>query len=118
MDFIDAFQQAGVLARLTLLVGFGPLGLAMAYVLRPEERTLAIMRPVSLAAIFAAICGLTAGLIGILMGIATTMPQPVHESRVYVGLSEALVAPLVNFGLLAIAWLLVAAGMVRRPRLA
>ena len=76
MDFIDAFNQAGIFAKLSLLVGFGPLGLAIVYVLRPAERTLAIMRPVSLAAIFAGICGLVAGLIAVLMGVANG-PRPV-----------------------------------------
>lgn len=56
MDFVDAFKQSGIFGKLSLLVGFGPPGLAIAYVLRPAERTLAILRPVSLAAIFAAIC--------------------------------------------------------------
>jgi hypothetical protein len=117
MDFVDAFNQAGILGKLSLLVGFGPLGFAIAYVLRPSERTLAIMRPMSLAAIFAAICGLAAGFIAILMGVASTHPpQLLHMPAVYIGLSEALAAPLVNFGLLATAWLLVAAGMIRRPR--
>jgi hypothetical protein len=116
MDFIDAFNQAGIIGKLSLLVGFGPLGLAIGYVLRPAERTLAIMRPVSLAAIFAGICGLVAGLIAILMGVARSAAT-VHVASVYVGLSEALVPPFVNFGLLAAAWLLVAVGMFRRPRL-
>ena len=117
MDFIEAFNQSGIFARLTFLVGFGPPGLAIFYVLRPAERTLAIMRPVSLAAIFAGISGWVAGLIAVLMGVAATMPQPVHVANVYVGLSEAFVALLVNFGLLAVAWLLVAVGMMRRSRL-
>jgi hypothetical protein len=51
MDFIEALKQSGIFAQLSLLVGFGPPALAIAYVRRPEERTLAIMRPVSLAAI-------------------------------------------------------------------
>jgi hypothetical protein len=117
MDFVEALKQSGIFAQLSLLVGFGPPALAIAYVRRPEERTLAIMRPVSLAAIFAALCGLVAGLVAVLMGVAATLPRPVHVSNVYIGLSEALVPPFVNFGLLAAAWLLVAVGMLRRPRL-
>jgi hypothetical protein len=117
MDFVDAFNQSGFFAKLSLLVGFGPPGLAIAYVLRPAERTLTILRPVSLAAIFAAICGLVAGLIAILMGVAATLPETVHVSNVYIGLSEAFVPPFVNFGLLSAAWLLVAIGMMRRPHL-
>jgi hypothetical protein len=117
MNLIDAFRESGGFARLSLLTGFVPLGLAIAYVRRPAERTLAIMRPLSLAAIFAAICGLVAGLIAVLMGVAVTLPKPVHVANVYKGLSDALVAPFLNFGLLAVAWLLVAVGMMRRPRL-
>jgi hypothetical protein len=116
MDFVEAFNQSGIFAKLSLLMGFGPPGLAIAYILRPAERKLAILRPVSLASIFAAIGGLVAGLIAVLMGVAATA-GPVAVSNVYVGLSEALVAPLVNFGLLSVAWLLVAIGMMRRPRL-
>jgi hypothetical protein len=116
MDFVEAFKQSGMFAKLSLLVGFAPPGLAIAYVLRPAERTLAILRPVSLAAIFAAICGFVAGLIAVLMGVAATA-GPLAVSNVYAGLSEALVAPFVNFGLLSAAWLLVAIGMMRRPRL-
>jgi hypothetical protein len=37
-------------------------------------------------------------------------------SNVYRGLSESLVPALVNFGLLAVAWVLVAAGMLRVVR--
>jgi hypothetical protein len=117
MDLVDAFNQSGIFAKLSLLAGFGPPGLALAYVLRPAERTLALMRPVSLAAIFAAISGMVAGWTAILMGIAATLPRPVHVPNVYMGLSEALVPPFLNFGLLAAAWLLVAVGMMRRPRL-
>ena len=118
MDVIDAFHQAGILAKLTLLVGLATPGLAIAYVLRPGERTLAIMRPVSLAAIFASISGLTAGLIAVLTGIAAPLPQPADGPRIiYIGLSEAFVPLLLNFGFLAVAWLLVALGMTRRPRL-
>jgi len=116
MDFSEAFRQSGMFAKLSLLVGFGPIGLAIAYVFRPSERTLALMRPVSLAAIFAGICGLLAGLIAILTGIAATQSESLNMSGVYAGLSESLVAPFVNFGLLSTAWLLVALGMMRRPR--
>ena len=114
MDLTEAFNQSGIFAKLSVLVGFGPLALAAAYVLRPAERTLAIMRPVSLAAIFAAICGWVGGLILILTAIAATLPEPVRWSNVFAGVSESLVPPFVNFGLLAVSWLLVAIGMSRQ----
>jgi hypothetical protein len=113
--FLDAFNQSGIFGKLSMLVAFGPLGLAIAYFVRPGDRVLAVLRPVSLAAIFAGVAGLTAGLIAILMGVAATA-APINIARVSAGLSEALVAPFVNFGSLAAAWLLVAVGMMRvRP---
>ena len=114
MDLVDAFNQAGLFAKLSLLVGFTPLLAAIAYVVRPTERTLAFMRPISLAAIFAGICGLAAGFIAVLMGLAASQPDQTVMRAVYPGLAEALVPAFVNFGCLAAAWLLVAAGMLRR----
>ena len=116
MDFIEAFQQSGLFARLSLFLGIAPLLVAVFYAYRPSERTLAMMRPLSLASIFAAIAGVAAGLIGVLMGIGATAPGQ-FPRMAYVGLSEALVPVLFNFGLLAVAWVLVTGGMMRRPRL-
>jgi hypothetical protein len=72
-----------------------------------------IMRPVSLAAIFAAISGLVVGLIAALIGMGTTLPQWADMSPFFLGVAEAFVAPFFNFGLLAAAWLIVAVGMAR-----
>ena len=112
MDLVDAFHQAGLFAKMSLLVGFAPLVVAGVYLFRPAERTLAYLRPLSLTAIFGALSGLAAGVIAVLRGMATspdTLP-----SQYYLGLSEAAVPAFFNFGLLAIAWLLVTAGMLRR----
>ena len=116
MDFFQAFNQSGIIAKMSLLAGFVPLGFALAYAVRPAERTLVILRPVSLASIFAGICGLMAGLIAILRGVAATSGPVASVPALYVGLSEALVAIFVNTGILAISWLLVAVGMLRRQR--
>ena len=112
MDLFEAFNQAGLLAKMSLLIGFAPLFPAVAYLIRPTERTLAFMRPVSLTATFGGLSGLGAGLIAVLRGMAL-IPEP-SASQVYLGLSEAAVPAFFNFGLLAIAWLLVTAGMLRR----
>jgi hypothetical protein len=118
MDLIEAFNQSGWFAKLSLLAGFIPLWFATAYALRPAERTLALLRPVSLAAMFAAISGVTAGLIAVLRGVAVTLPEPfAARADVYVGLSEAMVPVFVNFGCLAVSWALVGIGMLRRQRL-
>jgi hypothetical protein len=39
-----------------------------------------------------------------------------HVPSVYSGLSEALVPAFFNFGWLAVSWLMVAVGMMRRAR--
>jgi hypothetical protein len=117
MDLTDAFRQSGLFARLSLLLGFGPLAVGMFYMYRPSERTLTMIRPLSLAAIFGALAGTVSGLVAVLMGVAATLPRPVGWSNVVLGLSEALVPAFVNFCLLAVAWVLVALGMMRRPRL-
>jgi hypothetical protein len=114
MDIVEAFNQSGVFAKLSLLAGLVPPGVAIVYAVRPTERKLAFMRPVSLAAIFAGISGLTAGLIAVLLGVAATPQGQIGMSHVYLGLSEAIVPAFMNFGFLAMAWLLVAAGMLRR----
>lgn len=114
MYFVEAFRESGVFAKLSLFLGFGPLAVAIVYAYRPSDRPLALLRPLSLASIFGAIAGLTAGLTTVLMGLAATPPGNISRA-VYAGLSEALVPALVNFGLLAVSWVLVTLGMLRRP---
>jgi len=70
------------------------------------------MRPVSLAAIFAGVCGVVTGFIAILQGLSASA-NPAWQ-YVYMGMSEALVPAFLNFGLLSASWLLVAVGMWRR----
>jgi hypothetical protein len=120
MSLTEAFNEAGILAKLSVLVGVVPLVVAIAYAIRPTDPRLALLRPISLAAIFAGVCGATAGLIVVLRGIAATLSlsKPVFTmAGPFVGLSEALVPILVNFGCLTVAWVLVAVGMLRRQRM-
>lgn len=112
MDLIETFNQSSVFAKLSLLVGFAPLAVALSYVVRPLERTLAYMRPVSLAAIFAGVCGVALGVIVVLQGLSASASPEWRNA--YLGVAEALAPAFVNFGLLSASWLLVAAGMVRR----
>lgn len=114
MDLVDAFHESGLLAKLSLFAALGPLIAAVAYVVRPAERTLALMRPTALASVFAGVSGMCVGIITVLRGLAVS-PNP-GMSSVYLGLSEALVPAFFNFGLLAAAWLLIAVGMLRRAR--
>jgi len=111
---VEILRQAGVVALLSLMIDFVPLVMAVAYVLRPSERRLALMRPLSLAGLFAALAGAVVGFVNVLRGIAVDS-QPFADGyhRVAAGASESLVPTFVGFACLTFAWLLVAVGMSR-----
>lgn len=94
--------------------GVGAFGSALAYAIRPTERRLALMRPLSLASIFAALCSFFVGLANVLQGAGATTEWGIHGfGRMLMGLSETLIPLFVAFALLAVAWLLVAVGHQR-----
>ncbi len=113
-NLVDLFREVSLFAKLTIVVAIAAFGLAVAYGFRPTERKLVLMRPVSLAAIFATISGLLGGWIAVLGGIAATPDGQLPASAVYRGIAESLTVGFVCFGLLAAAWLVVAVGMLRR----
>jgi len=112
---MEVIRHASILALLTLIIDVAPLAMALAYVARPTERRLALMRPFSLAGLFAALSGGTLGFINVLRGIGmTTMPLSADAyGRMALGASESLVPMFVGFACLTAAWLLVAVGMSR-----
>ena len=114
MQILGFLTQAGGVALLSMFVGVIPLGFGVAYAIRPNEHRLAIMRPVSLATIFAALCGLVAGVANVLRNVAVR-ETPLLTGVGALGLSEALVPMFVGFGCLTVAWLCVAAGLWRHP---
>ena len=67
-----SLAQTSVVAKLGLLVGLAPLVLGMLYAIRPSERRLALMRPISLAAIFAALCTMIVGMVGAITSLAAS----------------------------------------------
>jgi hypothetical protein len=106
--------QASLFARLTLILGIVPLVMAVVYVIRPTERHLALMRPLSLAGLFASIAGSVLGFMNVL-GLVWKRELTAETYRVMaVGSSEALVPVLVGLAALTAAWLLVAVGMGRQ----
>jgi hypothetical protein len=111
---MGVLRNASTFALLTLIVGMVPLIMAVVYVSRPTERHLALMRPLSLAALFAATAGGVLGGINVL-SFAWTRELSAENYRVMaVGTAESLVPVLVGFASLSVAWLLVAVGMGRR----
>lgn len=114
MLFFEIVTRAGIVALLSLIVTLLPLGAGLAYAIHPTEARLTLMRPLSLAGIFAALTGFVSGLVSILrmIGISAT---PVESSWIAIGLAEALVPLLVAFGSLTIGWLCAALGLKRHP---
>ena len=107
-----AIVQLTFLLVITLFL----LGVAISFAVRPSERKLGMLRPLSLALVFAlvgALCG----------GLANTFQAAVSRSACGRGgescgnhavrYSEALVPGAVGFAVLAIAWGLAAIGLRR-----
>ena len=111
---IDAFRYAGLVPKLSMLMGVVPLALAVVYAIWPTEQRLTLMRPLSLAAMFAAISGTVLGVVNVFLYMSRSEP-PTFSHNAVLGLSEALFPVFLGFGCLTAAWLLVALGMWRRP---
>ena len=110
----DILHQASILALLSLMVAVVPMMMGIVYAIRPTEARLALMRPLSLAGLFAGLCGLSTGIVNLLRGIGMHGVANMQFEAVAVGLSEALVTLVVSFGCLTIGWLCVALGMSRQ----
>jgi len=103
-----------VFARLTLILCVVPLVMAVVYAARPTEQNLALMRPLSLASLFAAIAGTLLGFINVLQVFWSRGASSETYRVMAIGAAESLVTVLVGFGCLTVAWLVVAIGMGRR----
>jgi hypothetical protein len=112
------FQEANMIGIylmgfVILVSGVGALGTAIAYALSPTEHKLALMRPLSLASIFAAVCSFSVGAATALKGGADANLSADGVTVMVAGLSESLVPLFVAFAFLAVAWLLVGLGLRR-----
>ena len=111
---LDMFPRMGVVALGTMLTSLLPLIVAVLYVVRPTERLLMLMRPLSLAVVFAALSGFAMGAAIILRGLAVVDGKPPHLGNLLMGMAENWLPVHVAFGCLCAAWLLIAAGTMRR----
>ena len=109
---ISALSHASLVALASMFMGVVPLTMGVVYVIWPNERRLALMRPLSLATIFAALSGSTLGVLNVLTGIGMRT-DPVVPRVAWIGFAEALVPIFVGFACLTVAWLCVAIGMRR-----
>ena len=112
MELFEMFRQMGLAALFSIVVSFLPLIAAGAYLFKPTEQRLAMMRPLSLAGIFAGLNGSSLGAINTLRGLWL---EPPRDGRILaISSAESIVPLYVAFSCLMLAWLLVSAGMWRR----
>ncbi len=110
---MEMLHNAGGFAKLTLAMGLVPLIMAIIYVIHPTERNLALMRPLSLAGLFASLSAPLLGAVITLRDIGTTGLAQASYGRLAASASEALVPAFFGFACLSVAWVLVAVGMSR-----
>ena len=110
----EMFREAGIVAKLSLLLALVPLGAGIAYAVRPTESKLALMRPLCLAGLFGALTGTLAGLLNAFHFTGMTSGATIVSGVPLIGLSEAVVPLFVASGSLTVAWLCVALGMRRQ----
>jgi hypothetical protein len=114
---MEMWHQMGVFAKVSLLISLLPLVMATAYVVHPNERRLALMRPFSLAGLFAGLATVTVGFVHVLQGIAVsydpTLERRMNYGAIAAGASESFVPVTIGLACLSVAWLLVAVGMSR-----
>jgi hypothetical protein len=110
---LNILTQAGIFSLLSIVVALVPIGMGILYAVRPTEGRLALMRPLSLAGLFAGLAGLLSGLMNGLMHVS--MSPGIPPERLALWVSESLVPLFIAFGSLTVGWLCVALGMTRRP---
>ena len=111
---METVRNVSLAGLLTLVLTFVPFVMAVAYVVRPTERRLALMRPLSLAGLFAALSGTVLGFINVFVGLGSKGFSVENYTVTAIGSAESLVPLLLGFANLTVAWLLIAAGMGRQ----
>lgn len=104
--------RAGFASLMGLLICLVPVVAGAWYALRPSERLLSVMRPLTLGAIFAALCSFVLALANTGVAISMMSNLDLASTRV-VGavISEGMAPVVASFACLAAAWFFVAIGM-------
>ena len=109
---MQSIRGASFAALFGLLICLIPAVVASCYAIRPSERLLGLMRPLSLAAIFSA-CGsfmLSLTSTFAMLGRMKTADSE-YLKRTAAGMAEGTAPVAASLALLTAAWLLVAIGM-------
>jgi hypothetical protein len=112
------FMRAGGFAMWFILaLGLACLVLTGSFIWRPAERKLAMIRPLSLATVFATLAGVTTGLAATTKYVAAR-PELAGSADlpilVLIGIGESLANAILGFSILMLVWILVAVGLRRQ----
>jgi hypothetical protein len=111
---IDLLLNGFVHVSVILLLSLSTLVQAVSFAVRPGERKLGVLRPLSLATTFSVLSATCAG-IGASLKFAADLPAGESVVSVLVaGLAESMVPGVFAFAVLAISWALAAVGFTRQ----
>jgi hypothetical protein len=106
------FGNASPVSLFGFLLCMVPLLAAVWFAFRPSERLLSVMRPLTLGAVFAALCNLALAIANSCIAVSMMTALDLEGVRwVATGLSEGLAPVVASFACLTVAWFLVAIGM-------
>jgi hypothetical protein len=110
---MKALLYLGPAAVLGLLITAVPLVVAILFAVRPSASRLELMRPVTLAAIFASLAGICLSLANSFVGINRHSGGNVvaYAAEVF---AESVIPAFVSFAMMAAAWLIIAMAMRRQ----
>jgi hypothetical protein len=109
---LSVLRQTSLFTKFGLIVSLAPLIAGIVYAIRPDERRLALMRPLSLAGIFAAVSSLLLGMTNALEAISRSGTDVATGFKPAASmLAEAMIPSFVGFACLTVAWLCVAAAI-------
>ena len=107
-----------VIVLFVALVGLAALATAIRFAIRSTEQGLAVLRPLSAATTFAALCAFRLGVAVALVNVIRKLEAAADPAataaawRMFLaGLAEGIVPLGLAFALLAVAWLLAAVGL-------
>src|SRR5262245_22388188 len=102
------------MAIASMLVGVLPLTMGIFYAMSPTEQRLVLIRSLSLATVFSAVCGVALGFINEFRFISRQETVSFSQ-QISAGTAESLLTLFINFGCLTATWLCVTVGLWRRP---
>jgi hypothetical protein len=107
---MNPLRGISIAALLGLLISFSPAVAGIWFAIRPSERQLSYMRPLTLAGLFAAFC---TGALGVSNGARALMRHGFDTQMLLGEISEVFAALAVSCVFVTVGWICVAIGMRR-----